>query len=210
MNDTTTQQVENTVREAVESGEDIYQKVRSITLKALTERELDRDNIADVVQAVGEGIRTGMGAQYETSRTAFQESTQALDDALASTAEATKLAVEEAASRMDEFSRTDLKRTTDDLKGLEELFLETMGNIAKDSQGVMSDVVRDFISHAQTKGTAVGKQAELVLDRIKHVVLSGEHSALSSARETTSTLARIGSGFLAGIAESLQSESGKK
>lgn len=203
MNDTA-ERVEETVREAIESGEDIYQKVKSITLKALTERELDRENIDDVVKAVGQGISAGLGSQYNSAKEVLQQSSEALDDALVSTAEATKLAVEEASSRMDEFSQEDLKKTLEDLKGLEEMFLETIGRIAKDTQGVVSDVAADLVSHLQIKGTAVGKEAESILEAIANKVFIDENSAISTAKETASTLAKIGSGILAGIAESLQ------
>lgn len=203
MNDTA-ERVEETVRAAIESGDDIYLKVKEITLKALTERELDRDNIDDVVRAVGKGISGGMGTQYQSAKEVLQQSSKALDDALVSTAEATKLAVEEASSRMDEFSRHDMKKTLEDLKGLEEMFLETIGRIAKDTQGVVSEVAGDLLSHLQIKGTAVGKEAESILEAITNKAFIDENSALSTAKETASTLAKIGSGILAGIAESLQ------
>lgn len=203
MNDTA-ERVEETVRVAIESGDDIYHKVKTITLKALTERELDRENIDDVVRAVGKGISAGLETQYKSTKDVLQQSTQALDEVLVSTAEATKLAVEEASSRMDEFSRQDLKKPLEDLKGLEEMFLETMGQIAKDTQGVVSDVAADFVKHLQIKGTAVGKEAESILETITHKTFVDEKSALSTAKETASTLAKIGSGILAGIAESLQ------
>ncbi len=209
MNDTA-QQVENTVREAIESGDDIYQKVRAITLKALTERELDRENIAAVVQAVGKGISGGMNKQYLSARTIMQQSTEALDDALVSTAEASKLAVEEAASRVENFSQTDLKKSMDDLKGLEEMFMDTLGDIARESRGVASEVAEDFVKHVQIKGSAVGRQTKSMLESIAQLTVSGESSALSSARDTAVTLARIGSGILAGIAESLQGEQDKR
>ncbi|WP_152555705.1 DUF6781 family protein [Methylomarinum vadi] len=209
MNDTA-QQVEDTVREAIESGEDIYQKVRTITLKALTERELDRENIDDVVKAVGKGISSGMNKQYDSTRNVLQQSTKALDDALASTAEATKLAVEEASSRMENFSQTDLKKSMDDLKGLEEMFLDTIADIAKESGGMAAEVAEDFFKHMQIKGTAVGRETKSMLESIKHITVTGESSAVSTARDTAATLAKIGSGILAGIAESLQPEQDKK
>ncbi len=209
MNDSA-HQVENTIRDAIESGEDIYEKVREITLKALTERELDRDNIKEVVQAVGKGIAAGMDTQYASARKILQQSSEALDDALASTAQATKLAVEEASSRVNDFSQHDLKKTLDDLQGLEELFLETVADIARQSRGVVGEVMEDLLNHARTKGTAVGKEAENVIHSLTDNVISSEHSAFSAAKETAYTLAKIGSGFLAGIAESIHGETQKK
>lgn len=209
MNDTA-QHVEEDVREAVASGEDIYQKVRAATLKALTERELDRDNIADVVHAVGKGISSGMSTQFDSAREVLQQSTKALDDALASTAEATKLAMEEASSKMGEFTRNDLKQSSEDLKELEKLFIRTVSNLASESQGVLSDVVNDLVQHFKISGTAVGKEAQATLDTMKQSTLNSEHAAFASARDTASALAKIGSGILAGIAESLKADHTKK
>jgi len=205
MNDKT-EHVENTVREAIESGDDIYFKVREITLKALTERELDGDNIAAVVQAVGKGIRAGMDRQYGSAKEVLQQSGAALDDSLASAAEATKLALEEASSRLEDYSQSDLKKSMDDLKGLEEMLLDTLGDIARESQGVASDVAEDFIRHLQLKGSAVGNQVRSILESVAQRTLSPDSPALSSARRTAANLAQIGSGFLAGIAESLSAE----
>lgn len=202
----TTQQVEDTVRQTIESGDDIYQKVRDITLRALTERELDRENIAAVLTAVGNGIIQGIDAQYDSSRKILDQSTQAMDDALASTAEATKLAVEEAASKVHDFSQHDVKTTMDDLQGLESLFLETLHNIVKESRGAAAEVAADLLNHARTKGTAVGARVESTLFALRNTLVQGESNVLASAKETTSTLAKIGSGILAGIADSLSAD----
>ena len=205
-----TQQVEQTVREALETGQDIYQKVRDITLKALTEHELDGDNINEVVQAVGRGISSGIKSQSQTAQQVFKQSAEALDDALMSTAEATKLALEEAESKIHEFSEHDMKKSTEDLKSLETMFLDTMSDVARESSDVVSEIVRDFITHAQNNGTAVGKQTQSILDALGNLTQASGHAVVTTTVETTSKLARIGSGILAGIAESLQSDDTKK
>ena len=149
----TNRKVEDAVREAVESGEDLYQQIRTITLKALTERELDMDNIKNVVQAVSKGISTGITSQYTPAKTAFKQSVDALDDALVKTAEASKLAIEEATSRVSEFSHHDLNQATEDLKNLEEMFLETVQKVARESNETVFDIAEDFITHAKRSGT---------------------------------------------------------
>ncbi len=205
-----TQKVEQTVREALESGQDIYQQVRAITLKALTEHELDQENIKAVVQAVGRGISSGMNSQNQMTKQAFRQSAEALDDALVNTAEATKLAMEEAASKVHEFSEHDIKKAQEDLQSLETLFLETMADVAKGSGDVVAGIVRDFITHAQNNGTAVGKRTQTVFEALNNLRHLGGQTVVTSAVETTSKLARIGSGILAGIAESLQSGNAEK
>ncbi len=208
MNDQT-QQVEQDIREALASGQDIYQKVRDITLKALTEHELDGENIKRVLEAVSNGVREGLNAQGQRTQQLFQQSAEALDDALVSTAEATKLAVEEASSKVHDFSEHDLKNARGALKSLEELFLETLSDIARNSGDVISDVVLDFIEHAKNNGTAVGRRTQVLLDTMVDLKELGEHTVISTTVGTASNLAKIGSGILAGIADSLKSDQKK-
>jgi uncharacterized protein DUF6781 len=205
----TVEQVEKNVKDAMQSGQDVYNKVKTITLKALTERQLDRENIADVVRAVGKGIGGSLDSQYEVSKEVLQQSTSALDDALSSTAEATKLAVEEAAGKMQDFSDGDLQHAINDLNSLETMFLDALKQLSTTSKGAISETVSDLLKHAQTNGTVVGKQVQVMVDGIATLSVNSTGALLSSARETAANLASIGSGILAGIAESLQSDKTK-
>jgi hypothetical protein len=200
----TSHQVEEPIRKVVQSGEDIYQQIQGITLKALTEHKLDLDNIKRVFQAAGKGISAGITTQDDSAREAFKQSATALDDALAKAAEASKLAIEEAASRVNEFSREDLNRATEDLKALENLFIETMQNIARDSNQVVVGTAHDFIEHLQKSGTAVGKQTITAMTALQGLPHLSKEALVSSTVASTSALAQIGSGILAGIAESLK------
>lgn len=206
----TNQHVEDAIRDAVDSGLDIYQKVQAITLKALTERELDLENIKSVVQSAGKGINAGLVSQNEQAEVAFKQAASAVDDALAKTAEASKLAIEEAASRVSDFSHDEFTEATDALKALESLFIETMQTVAHSGNQVVGDIVRDFMTHTQRSGTAVGSETLKALDALKELPIMGKDTILSSTLATTSALAQIGSGILLGIAESLQSSQAKK
>lgn len=205
MNDTI-HQIENDVRETLESGVDIYERVRIITLKALTERELDTDNIKKVVGAVLKGISSGISTQYEPAKDAFHQSASALDDALEITAQASKLAIEEAASRMSEFSHHDVTQATEDLKNMEATFLETIEKVAWGSNETVVNIAKDFIAHARKNGTAVGKEAKIAFEGLDNLRHRGQDAVISGAVATTSTLAKIASGILSGIAESLAPE----
>ena len=206
----TNQHVEDAIREAVDSGTDIYQKVQEITLKALTERELDLENIKSVVQSAGKGINAGLVSQNEQGQEVFMQATSALDDALAKTVEASKLAIEEAASRVSDFSHDEVAQATDALKTLESLFIETIQRVTQSGNQVVENIVQDFVTHTERNGTAVGKQTLIALDALKELPILGKDTIISSTLATTSTLAQIGSGILMGIAESLQSSQTKK
>ena len=209
MNDTM-HQVESDVRETLESGVDIYERVRTITLKALTERTLDIDNIKSVVEAVLNGMRDGMSPHYEPAKHAFKQSADALDDVLAKTAEASKLAIEEAASNVSDLSHIDFKQAAEDLKSLESLFLETMEKVARNGNETVSHIAGDFIAHARQNGTSVGNQTRIILESLDNLRLAGQNVVMSGAAATTSALAKVAGGFLSGIAESLSAEKSRK
>ncbi|WP_198244021.1 DUF6781 family protein [methane-oxidizing endosymbiont of Gigantopelta aegis] len=196
-------QIEKDIREAVSSGEDVYQKVRDITLKALTEHELDEANIKAVVEAISKGMTQGLDATEDVAKRSFEEAAEALDDALVSTAEATKLAVEEAASTVKAFSEQDIKRTIEDLKALEDLFLDTLTEAGKESSELVQNIVNNFVEHARNSGTAVGDRVQKLVDALLEVKDNSGKLLLEAASDTAAKLAKIGSGILAGIAESL-------
>ena len=204
------QEVQDAVRAAVKSGTDVHQQIKAITLKALTKRQLDIENINSVTEAVGNGINEGMSTQGEHAKEVFMHAATALDDALAIAAEASKLAIEEAASRVNEYSEHDLNDAIKDLQGMEKSFLGTLEKIAKGSNQVVADIVSDFIAHTGKSGTAVGNQTLIALEALKDLPQISKEIIVASTVATASNLAQIGSGILLGIAESLQSSPSKK
>jgi len=204
------QDVKDAVRETVKSGADVHQQIKDITLKALTKRQLDIENIKSITEAVGNGINEGMAAQGEHGKEVFLQAVTALDDALAMAAEASKLAIEEAASRVSEYSEHDFNDAIKDLQGMEGSFLGTLEKVAKGSNQVLADIVSDFIAHTGQSGTAVGKQTLIALEALKDLPRISTEIIVSSTVATASTLAQLGSGILLGIAESLQSSRSKK
>lgn len=204
------QTVKDEIREAMQSGSDVHQKIKAITLKALRERQLDMENIKDVAEAVSNGITEGVNSQNEQAKEIFAHAASALDAALAVAAEASKLAIEEAASRVNEYSHHDLNDATQDLQDMEALFLDTLEKAAKGGNQIVSDIAGDFVNHARQSGTAIGNQVLTALETLKALPHWGKESVVSSTVAATITLAQIGGGILAGIAESLQSAHPKK
>ena len=203
------QDVQDAIREAVQSGSDVHDKIKTITLKALTKRQLDMENIKNVAEEVSKGINEGVTTQSEHAKEVFAHAASALDDALAIAAEASKLAIEEAASKVSDYSQHDLDSASKDLQDMEGMFLDTLEKVVKGNQ-VVADIVGDFVSHARQSGTAVGKQALTALEALKELPHLGTETVISSTVAATITLAQIGSGILLGIAESLQPSHSKK
>ncbi|MDO9139345.1 MAG: hypothetical protein Q7U38_03325 [Methylobacter sp.] len=210
MTETNTQQVIHAVSTAVKSKTDVHHKIKDITLRALTLHQLDTENIKAVAEAVSQGIHDGVADQDEQAKDLFMHAVTALDNALAIAAEASTLAIEEAAANVADYSRHDLNEAINDLKDRESLFFDTLEKIAKDGNQRVADIINDFITHARQSGTAVGEQTLIALDALKDLPKLSKDIIVSSAVATTSTLAQIGSGILLGIAESLQPNPEKK
>ena len=210
MTETNQQNVKEAVRAAVKSGADVHQQVRDITLKALTTGQLDMDNIKNVTEAVGKGIDEGIAGQDEHAKEVFAHAATALDDALAIAAEASKLAIEEAVAKVTDYSQHDLNGAIKDIRDMEGLFFDTLEKAAKGSNQLVAGIAIDFIAHTRQSGTAVGKQALIALEALKDLPKISTDIIVSSTVATTSALAKIGSGILLGIAESLQSSHAKK
>lgn len=202
------QDVTDEVREAVESGTDIHRRVKEITLKALTQGQLDMKNIKNVTEAVAKGIDEGITGQDVHARGNFTRAVTALDDALAIAAEASILAIQEAAAKVS--SQHDFEDAIKDIRGMERLFIDTLEKVAKGSTQVTADIVNDFIAHAHRSGTAVGKQTVTALKALGNLPNISAGAVISGTVTTASALAKIGSGILLGIAESLQPSHSKK
>jgi hypothetical protein len=196
--------VKEAVRQTVQSGSDIHQKIKTLTLKALAEHQLDKQTIKSIAESVSEGINEGLLLQSDQAREIFGHAASALDEALAIAVEASKLAIEEASSRVNEYSHHDLDNATQDIKDLEDMFLETLEKMVNSSQ-IINDIVGDFVNHVRINGTSVGKQTAKALEALKPLTRLGKEAVVSSTVSATITLAQIGSGILSGIAESLQS-----
>lgn len=202
------QDVTDAVRAAVKSGADVHQQVKDIILKALTTGQLDMENIKNVTEAVGKGIDEGIAGQDEHAKEIFIHAATALDDALAIAAEASKLAIQEAASKVS--SQHDFNDAIKDIQDMEGLFIDTLERVATGGSQVIADIVNDFIEHSRRSGTAVGRQALNALNALKDLPKVSTDLIISSAAATASALAEIAGGILLGIAESLQPSHSKK
>jgi len=197
-------------REAVEHGENIRDTMRKITLAALGRGRLDAEGMGRVVRSVVQGASLGIAGAGERSAEALGEALSGIDDALAKSAEATKLAIEEAAGQLKDYGKKDLERAFNDLHALEGMFLDTIKNVAEDSAGVARETLQGLLRHAKDNGTTAGATAtaaitglEQKLGRtLREIAAAGTDVALS----TSSNLAEAAAGFLSGVADTLDAK----
>src|SRR5262245_57890995 len=100
----------------VQAGGNIREKLRELTVQALTQGELAEREIRDVLAAITEGVSLGAQQRVNEVRHAVSDALQGMDDALTHAAEAMQLAIKEAASEVREFASNDLQQGLNDLK----------------------------------------------------------------------------------------------
>jgi len=215
-----TSKLEAEVKEAVEQGEDVQEKVRKLTLDIISTRSLDIKSVRKTADAVLRGAKAGVqkdlersSAQAGLARERLKQAVSGLDVALAQFAEAAKLTVQEAAGKAQKYSSDDLKRARADLASLEEMFVETLKSSATAAKGAAGEILRDMAAHARTHGSAVGKQMkETVSVLAHHIGAAGRAQAsagLHLAKNTSDLVRKIAAGMLTGLAEHVRPEHAK-
>lgn len=207
-----TSNLEAEVRNAVEQGHDVQEKVRQLTLRMISGRSLDIKSLRQTAGAVLRGARTGVqkelqqtSAQTHVAQARLKQAVTGLDVALAQLAEAAKLAVQEATGRAQKYTNEDLELARSDLKMLESMFIETLQNSASGARDAAGEILRDLAAHTRTHGSAVGAQMKETLAIIAHQIgATGRAQAgagLHLARNTADLLRKIAAGVLSGLAD---------
>ena len=210
--------LEAEVRTTIEQGNNVQQEVRDLTVKALSRREHDRESLRHVMTAVMKGVREGaqqklrLSSEHapththtQTALTPVRDAVAGLDAALAQFAEASKLALEEAAGRAQQFSKEELTRLRTDLESVENLFLEAVQESASAAQDLVEHTLRDLLIHAKRNGTVVGSQLKDTLETLNNQMLSTGYNQLETGirltRAITDQMRQIAAGVLTEIAE---------
>ncbi|MBL4622523.1 MAG: hypothetical protein JKY89_09000 [Immundisolibacteraceae bacterium] len=206
-------EVEAAAEQAVDLGGDIKSAVRDITMQALSKGKLDTDQIRGVVSAVVAGVTRGADKAEDSSRGSVRDALSGLDEALASSVQASRLAIEEAVAQVGSLGSNEFKRALDDLGALEDLFLNTVKEVSASTESRLKQTLTDFVDHAKISGTAVGKAAaesvSLLSKQLGSLLLEAAGEGADVALRVGSQLSEVAAGLLAGISDSLKARSEK-
>ncbi|SDG90752.1 DUF6781 family protein [Nitrosomonas sp. Nm132] len=212
--------LESDVREAIAHGGDVKETVRQLTLKAMQANRLDIESLGRIATAVMQGVHDGAQQKLEhateqshAAQTQITHAVSGLDTALAQFAEASKLAVEEAAGKAQQFSRDELTKTRADLETLESLFLDIVQHTSTVAKGVIAETLNDLLAHAKRNGTTIGAQLKETLATFTHQIASVGHAqfeaGLQLTQATADLLHKITSGVLTGVSEQTKHDKNK-
>jgi len=196
----------------MERGENIRDTVRDITLEALSAGALNAQHIREVVQAVFRGAALGVQRKDARTEQALREVMAGMDDALANSVEASRLAIEEAVGQVHRFGAKEFRQGLDDLDTLENLFLNTVGNTARAACGAASDILTDLVRHACITGTSTGKAAHTAVKKLTKSLGKDlrdyANSGVDAAQEAGNAIAMAAAGILEGIAKAMRKGGG--
>ena len=209
------QRIERDVQAALEAEPaQIAERVRTITLAALTRGVVDTQALREVTQAVLRGAQAATPSLAAGQTEAIKDAVRGLDEALASAAQATQLAMQEAIGRSGEFSREGLKQSVDQLSRLEGDFVAALGDAARQTSGVAQATLRDLAEHAGRSGTAVGARVQTAVLELGHAMSDLARAQVDSGMRAlgaqTELLAGMAAGVLRGLADRLQQDGSAK
>ena len=209
------QRIERDVQAALEAEPaHIAERVRTITLEALTRGVVDTQALREVTQAVLRGAQAATPSLAAGQTEAIKGAVRGLDEALASAAQATQLAMQEAIGRSGEFSREGLKQSVDQLSRLEGDFVAALGDAARQTSGVAQATLRDLAEHAGRSGTAVGARVQTAVLELGHAMSDLARAQVDSGMRALGAqaelLAGMAAGVLRGLADRLQQDGSAK
>lgn len=185
----------------------IAERVRTITLAALTEGRLDGPALRGVMNAVLEGAQKGALPVDAERSAAFGEAIRGLDEALAGAAQATGLAMQEAVGRGADFSRESLHRSLEPFSTLEKDFIGALGEAARRTCGHAQATLHGLAEHMRNSGTASGARVRDAFAELARTGSSLAWAQLDRSQQTlrnqTDLLASLSAGMLRGLADRL-------
>lgn len=196
------------IRDAVAQGDNIQNEVHDIVVQAFSSIKMQPEKIPEVLKETVEGAVDGSLKFSGLESDALKQAMHGVDDALSQAAEASKLALEEAAGNVKAYSENDLQRAFEDFKTLETLFIDTLGKVAESSSSKANEVLNDLLAHSRTNGTAVGKTIAEVMEGLRRLLADSSAHYQTQASDTVQvvgeTVAGLASGILSGIAKNLE------
>ncbi len=202
-----TEEIKDEAKEAAAEDIDLRQKVRAIVLKALSERQIDKENLKSVIHAVTMGVTEGADGDASKLEASLKQAVSGIDDALEKTAEAAKLATKEAIGKTQEFADRELKASLNELETLEDMFIDTLNVVAKNTERLGQGILNDLANHLKNSGTQAGSTAKDAIQELqKDLAEAGRDSvnhASTAGKEAANNIAQIASGILSGLADAL-------
>ena len=202
------QRIERDVQAALEAEPArIAERVRTITLEALTRGVVDTQALREVTQAVLRGAQAAAPRLADGQTEAIKDAVRGLDEALASAAQATQLAMQEAIGRSAEFSREGLRQALEPFSSIENDFIGALSEAARKTSGEARATLTELAEHMRHSGTAAGARVRDAAGDLARasssLALSQVEGGMKTLLNQADLLASLAAGVLRGFADRL-------
>lgn len=210
----TGQPVSETVRQAVESGVNVQERVREIVVGLFrgtgSTTASARAAVQGIVQTATDIVKRSAPDKAES---VLRQVIDGITTGLSSVAQSTQYAVQEAASRGQRFAAEDVGRAMKDLNGICEILTDTVRHFTNRAGTETGTAVCELRTHAERAATAAIPVVTSSLEALARHPLqaAGEAAgaALRGGQLTAGALLSAMSGALAGAAELIDPNRGK-
>jgi len=200
--------VSETVRQAVESGQDVKERVRQVVVNLFRGTDSTTASARAAVQGIVQTATDIVSRSApEKSDSVLREVIDGITTGLRSVAQSTQYAVQEAAARGQRFAADDLSRAKRDLNGIREILTDTVKHFTNRASSETGSTLAELRTHAERAVSATLPVITSSLEALARDPLqaAGEAAgtALRGGQLTAGALLSAMSGALAGAAELL-------
>ena len=198
--------------DSIRQGEAVRERVRELTLNALTSRRFDREAIRETVRAVTEGVSLGAeGASTSGTRHSLAEAFRGMDQALAKSVEAGQEAIRRILDTSRGVSERELQQALAGLQKIEEDLVATVSQVAESAGERVAPELRDVVGKATRAGTETGRQVAAAATELTRTLAGASLkitlAGIEVAGEFGVRFAQIAGGVLTGMAAALDKSS---
>jgi len=182
-------------------GSAVRERVRDLVLRIVRERNLRLQEVSQLGRDVFDGAACAMSKAVPADQdNVLRRVIDGLTDAFAIAANATRLAFEEAGSRGQSFAEHDVTQTIDDLRTLEESFVESVSDVTGKAGKQTREQLSELATHARRAFGAARPSIEQALRAAAShpTSLAGEagRAGAQVTRQTAGTLLQAMGGLL--------------
>jgi len=196
------------IREAVESGKDVRDRVRDVVVSLFRSSEATtasaRAAVSGIVQSATEIVKRSAPDNPES---VLRNVIDGVTSGLSTVAQSTQYAVQEATDRGQRFANQDLDRAKKDLSGISDILMDTVKYFTNRVTEEAGTAAKELKTHAERSAAAVAPVLKSSVDAVtKHPVQTAGEAAetvLRTAQLTAGALLGAMSGLLAGAADAL-------
>jgi len=180
----------------------IRERVKELTSQVLQQGRVDPEAVRDVVSTVLGRAPSTTFVSGDRARELFADAVRQLDDALVKSASATHGALQQLASRGQDFTDNDLKEALASLRKLEEDYVAVANRLSEAMSANLRRELTELATHAQNIGVEASVRVASMMGEFASSMSAG--SGLATVRGASARVAMLASGVMAGIADALR------